>query len=344
MIGKIFQVVLYLAAGVYAVLGIRKIGIVLMHPEGDVGVILLAGFFFLALAAVAASVTFIARKRPGLLVLPALILGVPAAFYFAILGPMLWADEERARRSRQTERTGKEEFGDQPALFAVAQAILKNDPAAIRAAARNVPDLQAAGRDDMTLLYFAVNSTYLHEERVEAVKTLISLGANPNYNNGWNYSFALAHASRACANVLRAMLDGGGDPNGLDEKGVPIIFSNWDVRYYNGTESRPRFALLLERGADINSTMPKTGPCCPDYSLVLYRITKEFGNGGAYADALLLLERGADPNRVANDGMTLAKKLMEHREQFAREKKEPPPDFERLWEWAQTHGILPPPE
>jgi hypothetical protein len=333
---KIFQVVLYLAAGVYAVLGIRKIAMFLMNRDAD-GVILIVGFFFLTLAAVAVWVTFIARKRPGMLVLPALILGLPAAFYFAILGPLLWADEERARRSRQTERTGKEEFGDQPALLAVAQAILKNDPAAIREAARNVPDLQATGRDDMTLLYFAVNSTYLHEERVEAVKTLISLGANPNYNNTWNYSFALAHANRASVIVLRAMFDGGGDPNGLDEKGVPIILSNWD---YAGTESDPRFALLLERGADINSTMPKTGPCCPGYSLVLYRITK--GGGRPYADALLLLERGADPNRVADDGMTLAKMLMKHREQFAGEKKEPPQDFERLWEWAQTHGILHP--
>ena len=46
---------------------------------------------------------------------------------------------------------------DQPALLAVALAVSKNDEAAIRAAAKNVPDLQAAGRDGETLLYFAVD-------------------------------------------------------------------------------------------------------------------------------------------------------------------------------------------
>jgi hypothetical protein len=36
---------------------------------------------------------------------------------------------------------------DQPALFAVAQGIVKNDPEAIRTAAKSVPDLQAPGRN-----------------------------------------------------------------------------------------------------------------------------------------------------------------------------------------------------
>ena len=269
-------------------------------------------------------------------------LGVVA---FMVWFGIAWSrGEERAQQSREDQRSGKEAFGDQPALFAVAQAIVRNDPEGIRAAAKNVPDLQAAGRDGTTLLYFAVKSTWHHEERVEAVKTLISLGANPNYNNGQKNSFALAHAGEASALVLRAMLDGGGDPNGRDAEGVPIILSNWDVSYYTDTQSHSRFALLVERGADINSTMPETGRCCAGYSLVLYRTTKGFGEERTYADALHLLERGADPNRVANDGMTLAKKLMEHREQFAREKQEPPEGFERLWEWAQSHGLFSPPQ
>jgi len=58
-----------------------------------------------------------------------------------------------------------------------------------------------------------------------------------------------------------------------------------------------------------------------------------------YADALYLLERGADPNRAAADGMTFPKMLMKHRQQF-RAGKRTPPEFEALWEWAQTHGIL----
>jgi hypothetical protein len=82
MTRKIFQIVLYLAAGVYGVLGVRNITAKTsdLHPD-QAATILLIGFFFLAVAVVAAGVTFLARKWPGLLVLPALILGVPAAIY-----------------------------------------------------------------------------------------------------------------------------------------------------------------------------------------------------------------------------------------------------------------------
>ena len=174
------------------------------------------------------------------------------------------------------------------------------------------------------------------------MKTLISLGANPNYNNGQPNSFALAQAVGASAIVLRAMLEGGGDANGRDKNGVPIIFSNWDVGYYTDSQYRPRFTLLREHGADINATMPETGRCCAGYSLVLYLTVRATDTVRNYGDVLHLLELGADPLRAAPNGMTLAKKLTEHREQFARENRKPPRDFEQLWEWAQTHGIFPP--
>ena len=40
--------------------------------------------------------------------------------------------EEHQRQIREEQRSGKWDFGDQPALFAVAQAIVKNDQDAIR--------------------------------------------------------------------------------------------------------------------------------------------------------------------------------------------------------------------
>jgi hypothetical protein len=79
---------------------------------------------------------------------------------------------------------------DQPALFAVAHAIVKNDQEAIRAAAKALPDSNAPGRDCTTLLYFAVTQSWQRPELVEAVKTLLSLGADPNYTNGHRNSFA----------------------------------------------------------------------------------------------------------------------------------------------------------
>ena len=65
------------------------------------------------------------------------------------------------------------------------------------------------------------------------------------------------------------------------------------------------------------------------------------GDEQAYADALQLLERGADPHRAAPSGKTFAQMLIEHRDHFAGEKKAPPRQFQVLWEWAQAHGILP---
>lgn len=255
-----------------------------------------------------------------------------------------WAKgEDRAQQRREELRSGKEDFGDQPALFAVAQAIVRNDSEAIRAAAKDLPDLQAAGRTGKTLLYFAVGQTWHQEHKVEAVKTLLSLGADPNYNNGQEYSFALVEAGQAAAPVLGAMLDGGGDPNGRDKEGVPLILLNWRVSFYTDSQSRARLDLLLDRGADINTTMPETGWCCPGYTVLLYRTSMAFDDDNVYADALHLLERGTDPNRVAPDGMTLGKMLTAHRERFSRENKKPPPDFQPLWDWAQSRGIFSPP-
>src|SRR5438477_4944411 len=119
--------------------------------------------------------------------------------------------EEHQRQIREEQRSGKWDFGDQPALFAVAQGIVKSDPDAIRAAAKALPDLQAPGRDGTTLLYFAVTQSWQRPELVESVRTLLSLGADPNYTNGHKISFALASAVHGSALLLRYMLEAGGD-------------------------------------------------------------------------------------------------------------------------------------
>ena len=130
--------------------------------------------------------------------------------------------EEYQRQLRAEQRSGKWDFGDQPVVFAVAQGIVKNDPDAIRAAGKAVPDLQAPGRDGATLLYFAVTQSWQRPELTEAVRTLLSLGADPNYTNGKRNSFAMANAVHASASVLRTMLEAGGNPNTRDEFGRPI--------------------------------------------------------------------------------------------------------------------------
>jgi hypothetical protein len=141
----------------------------------------------------------------------------------------------------------------------------------------------------------------------------------------------------ASAPVLRAMLDAGGNANTRDEFGRPIILMNWYLGYYTN-QARSRLELLLDHGADVNSTMPKDRSDSPGYPLLLYRTAMGLDDHLAYADALLLLERGADPNRAGADGMTLGNILMAHQAHFHL--KPPPAEFTALWDWAEKRGIV----
>jgi hypothetical protein len=249
--------------------------------------------------------------------------------------------ERYQRQIREEQRSGKWDFGDQPALFAVAQAIVKNDQGAIRATAKALPDLQTPGRDGTTLLYFAVTQSWQRPELAEAVRTLLSLSADPNYTNGKRDSFAMANAVHASAPVLRAMLEAGGNPNARNQFGEPMILKNWYLGYFPD-QAKSRLDLLLEHGADVNSAMPEDGSDSSGYTLLLYRTKMGLDDKLAYADALALFERGAEPNRAGADGMTFGKMLTEHKAHFGRMHKQPPAEFTALWDWAEKHGIIQP--
>jgi len=145
--------------------------------------------------------------------------------------------------------------------------------------------------------------------------------------------FAVAQA------ILRAMLEAGGNPNTRNEFGRPMILMNWYLGYYPDQASS-RLDLLLNHGADVNSGMPEDGSDSSGYPLLLYRTKMGLDDKLAYADALAMLKRAADPNRVGADGMTFAKMLMEHRAHFGRTLKQPPAEFAALWDWAEKHGII----
>jgi hypothetical protein len=116
-------------------------------------------------------------------------IGVLAIVVLIGIGTVVWLvvaafmslekGEQHGRQFQAEQDSGRWDFGDQPALFAVAQGIVKNDREAIRAAAKGVPDLQAPGRDSATLLNFAVRQSWQRPESVNAVRTLLSLGVGP---------------------------------------------------------------------------------------------------------------------------------------------------------------------
>jgi hypothetical protein len=268
------------------------------------------------------------------------LVGVGAVVSLFVVGFISLEKGEQHRRQFQAEQdSGRWDFGDQPALFAVAQGIVKNDPDAIRAAAKGVPDLQAPGREGATLLNFAVMQSWQRPESVDAIRTLLSLGADPNYTNGNRNSFAMVNAVHASAPVLRAMLEASGNPNTRDEFGRPVILMNWYLGYYEN-QARSRLELLLDHGADVNSEMPKDGSDSAGYPLLLYRTAMGLKDHLAYVDALLLLERGADPSRAGADGMTFANMLMAHQVHFQKALKPPPSEFTALWDWAEKRGLV----
>jgi len=340
LIRKIFQAVLLFAAAAYAAVGIYTMtgALGLSGAADSLGwTYLVFGSIFMIIATLAAGATLLATKsRAWLFVAPVILgCGLPFGLFAAFFIDMEKGDVHR-RQLEEEMRSGRYAFGDQPALLAVAQTIRANDQDGIRASAQNVSDLQTAGRDGMTLLSWTVRQTWQRPELVEAVKTLLSLGADPNYINEHRESFALANAVHGPAAGLRAMLEAGGNPNARNEYGWPIVFMHFKLGYYKD-EERARLDMLLDRGADINSVVPATDSECAGCTLLLYTTQSGLHDSNEYANALHLLERGADPNRASADGMTFGKLLTERRKQFGNRA---PPEFSQLWDWAQAHGMI----
>jgi hypothetical protein len=346
-ITKIFQILLGVVAGAFVIGGGLAIAGMLgnaREAESLGRAYAVFGSMILVMGALAGGAVLLAKKWKGWLIIAGVLLclALPVLFFGAF-----WVEMEKGevhRRQGDAEiHSGRYYFGDEPALFAVAQAIVANDQEAIRTAAKGLSNLQAAGRQGATLLCWTVRENWQRPELVQAVKTLLSLGADPNYTNGQDMSFALGYSVHGPAEGLRAMLDAGGNPNALDNDGWPLVFMHYKLGYYKDQEPL-RLDLLLDHGADNNATVPEKDSEFAGYTLVLYTTRNGKDNALEYASAQHLLERGADPNRVAPDGMTLAKKLIQYRDEYAVEKRTLPREFASLWAWAEAHGIFAQPQ
>jgi hypothetical protein len=295
------------------------------------------GVIGVIIAAVAGVVLFFGRKSTVALILAALVLGAIPAF-FATWMISLSRSDARARQEMEELASGRFDFGHDPALFAVADAIARNDPEAIRGAAKSLTNLQQPGREGKTLLNFAVTKCWSRPDFVTAVRALLDAGADPNFTNESRDSYAMANSIHGPVTLLRAMLDAGGNPNAVDEFGVPMIFGNWHLQYHE-KERRARLELMVERGVDVNAIYPREQYTFSGYPLVLFRANVGRGEYDAYADAIYLLEHGADATRAAPDGTTLAQMVTEHREFFATTGNPVPAEHEALARWLEAHGV-----
>lgn len=139
-------------------------------------------------------------------------------------------------------------------MLEIAKAIRANDMPKLRRLAPG-QNLAQPGREDMTLMWFAVQPGHLN---TEAVKTLVSLGVDPakqvikNFGSVLDYVFM----SRTKANdttgldLLRAMLDGGMSPKRVtDASSTTLLQKAAGV----GSGSLEIVKLLLQRGTEINA-------------------------------------------------------------------------------------------
>ncbi|QIE25973.1 Ankyrin repeats (3 copies) (plasmid) [Caballeronia sp. SBC1] len=166
-----------------------------------------------------------------------------------------------------------------------AEAIDRGDTAELKATARNL-DIDAPGRDHMTLLWYAIV-----KNQYGAVTALIQLGSNPKAQGaeGLGTPFYVA-LTRKDPRLLAAMLDGGLSPNPEGSEDTTPL--QWAMR---GEEPLAVVQVLVARGANVN-LRDSIGATALDAA-----ITSDNPDVGIF-----LVEHGADVNARATNGSSSA--------------------------------------
>ena len=170
-----------------------------------------------------------------------------------------------------------------PSQVMLITALGKGDLQAAQKAIDQGADTNAIGNDGMTPLFWA-----LGKQNLASVRFLLEHGANPNLITHWRNQAGLEQVASAphlaammeSTDFLRAVLDGGGDPNLVEDhrtKEAPIYPAILHQR-------RANVDLLLQKGADINHRN-LSGATPINYAV----------SANHYSLALLLLKSGADP-------------------------------------------------
>lgn len=182
--------------------------------------------------------------------------------------------------------------GDQLTL---AQAIARGDVAHAQALARQLgpPGLNRPGAQDMTLLFFAVQSAFGEKPRqLQILTALVKAGADP-LQEVPDMGSALGVCLRAGSPLyVQALLDAGVSPDTRSSGGTPILFE------VANQHTAATLALLLDRGADPNrqDTLGNTALMHALQSMQLDQ-------------AVYLLDHGASPHFVGVGGVSFAGQL-----------------------------------
>ncbi|MBF4109299.1 ankyrin repeat domain-containing protein [Enterobacter cloacae] len=158
-------------------------------------------------------------------------------------------------------------------------------------------DLNKPGKEDMTLLFWAVMNSINNQkkpERLNIITMLIKAGADPLQPRPQGKNSPAEFVLMADnADWIKAMLNAGLSPNAVDKTfGKPIIFQTLEAK------NTKTLQAMLDKGADINNTDSLGNTLLID--------ALDFHS---YDHVLLLLELGADPEIKADNGWTMGNQL-----------------------------------
>ena len=211
--------------------------------------------------------------------------------------------------------------GDQLTL---ARAIENGDGDEVKKLASKT-DLNKPGKEDMTLLFWAVMNSLNDKktpEHLKIIATLIKAGADPLQPRPQGKSSPAELVLKADSDVwIKAMLDGGLSPDAKDKTfGEPIIFESIEAK---NTET---LKAMLDGGADINIT--------DSLGSTLLVAALDYH---AYDHVLLLLKRGTDPEIKTINGWTMGNQL----QRYLNRTEEGSEEYKKLTEIKETliqHG------
>ncbi|WBF44876.1 ankyrin repeat domain-containing protein [Serratia rubidaea] len=155
-------------------------------------------------------------------------------------------------------------------------------------------DLNTPGEQDLTILYFALNETYYNNNpkpRLQIVTALVKEGADPLQPLPRGMASPAEMVSMGDKDIwLKALLDGGLDPNARDRNhNEAIIYNTLKARNTN------TLALLIMRGADVDAR---------DILGQTPLVEAFFSN--RFEHVIYLLEHDANPDPVDKNGRGFA--------------------------------------
>lgn len=231
---------------------------------------------------------------------------------------------------KMMKTTNPEQFFD-GRMLEMAQAIQSNDMARLRQLATG-QNLNQPGKQDMTLLWFAMQPGQVN---TEAVKTLVSLGADPQAQPIKDFGSPIEYVFMSRKNpddatglkLLQAMLDGGMSPNKAAKDGTTLLHRAAGP----GSGSVAPIQLLLDRGADINAR-DRIGRTALEEAI----------NVNHASIALYLVQRGAKVDTYTVNGVTIGWSV-----KWALDSLKPGPlrtQFEQLRDLLVSKGMKWPPD